>query len=233
MRAGKIILLGGCVVAGLLVAMAIRGKSDMQVKPPVAITAPVHAETDMWNRHAIDSAMGELQTGDIVLRMGQGADSYLLAQLNRKNKNYSHCGIVAIENGKPYVYHSIGGEDNPDERLRRDPAAFYFSDRHNGAIAIVRYDLGKDGTERLVAVARAFYKKRPRFDMKFDLATDDKLYCSEFVYKALRLAAKDTAYISTTQGMAGKYVAIDNLLLNKHAKPVLEIKFKQYLYSRN
>jgi hypothetical protein len=233
MRGGKIILLGGCVAAGLLAALAMRGRSEMPVKPTAAVAEPVHAEADKWNERAIDSATGQLQTGDIVLRMGLGADSYLLAQLNRKNKNYSHCGIVAIENGKPYVYHSIGGEDNPDERLRRDPAAFYFSDRHNSAIAIVRYELGRDGAERLVAVAREFYKKRPRFDMKFDLATDDKLYCSEFVYKALRLAAKDTAYVSTTQGMAGKYVAIDNLLLNKHAKPVLEIKFKQYLYSRN
>ena len=47
-----------------------------------------------FNKHAIDSAISLLRSGYLVLRTGLGADSYLLSQMNRKDKTYSHCGIV-------------------------------------------------------------------------------------------------------------------------------------------
>lgn len=217
-------------------AIAVRSISTVPTAAPAVSPTPLPKNklvVDQHNAQVVDSAAAQVQTGDVVLRMGMGADSYLLSQLNQKNKNYSHCGIVVIEDGRPYVYHAIGGEDNPDERLRREEAAAFFLPKYNSAIAIVRYDMKAAQKEKLAALAREYYKRRPRFDMKFDLATDDKLYCSEFVYKALRQATSDTSYIGTTEGMRGRYVAIDNLLLSKHAKPVLEIKFKQYLYSPN
>src|ERR1700677_4723688 len=104
---------------------------------------------DVNNKHLIDTAVSLLKSGCIVLRTGSGADSYLLAQMNRKDKTYSHCGIVMIEHGYPFVYHSIGGEDNPDERLRRDSASFFFSPLHNEGLAVVRYDYNEDRVDTL------------------------------------------------------------------------------------
>lgn len=184
------------------------------------------AAKNLRNRQIVDTAVSLLRTGNVVLRMGLGADSYLLSQLNRKNKAYSHCGIVIVENGYPFVYHSIGGEDNPDARMRRDSAAFFFSPRHNSALAIVDYDFIGSQIVNLVQEVYAFYQKKPLFDMKFDLQTDDQLYCAEFVYKAIDRAVNDNSYIGTTTYAGHTYVGIDNIFINSHARIVWQNRFE-------
>jgi len=181
---------------------------------------------DDYNKHLVDTAVSLLRSGYIVLRTGSGADSYLLAQMNRKDKTYSHCGIVMIEHGYPFVYHSIGGEDNPDERLRRDSASFFFSPLHNEGLAIVRYDYDADKVNELKQVVNEYYKERPKFDMKFDLKTDDKLYCAEFVYKAVNRTMHDAEYIKTTSVLGCTFVGIDDLFVNAHAHIIWKTKFK-------
>jgi len=181
---------------------------------------------DLQNKHAVDSAVSMLRSGYIVLRSGRGADSKLLMQMNRKDQTYSHCGIVMIENGYPFVYHSIGGEDNPDERLRRDSAKFFFSPLHNSGLAIVRYDYNEDKVNELRAIVRQYYRQRPKFDMKFDLKTDDKLYCAEFVYKAVNKATHDNTYIGTTSVLGCTFVGIDDLFVNTHAHVIWKTEFK-------
>jgi hypothetical protein len=98
----------------------------------------------------------------------------------------------------PFVYHAIGGEDNPDQRLRRDSAHVFLSPQHNEGFGIVDFGLNKEETQKLWEVVHQFYKARPKFDMNFDLKTDDALYCSEFVCKSLNRAMNDTAYIKAT-----------------------------------
>ncbi len=177
------------------------------------------------NQHTIDSAVSILKSGDILLRTGLGADSYMLAKMNQKDKTYSHCGIVLIENGYPFVYHAIGGEDNPDQRLRRDSASVFLSPLHNEGFGIVAFEFNNDEVHNLGEVVKEFYKARPKFDMNFDLKTDDALYCSEFVYKALNRAVGDTAYIKTTRALGKTFVGIDDLFTNEHAHMVWRLKF--------
>jgi hypothetical protein len=181
---------------------------------------------DLWNRRAADTAISMLKSGYLVLRTGLGAESYMFAQMNRKDKTYSHCGIVMIENGYPFVYHSIGGEDNPDERLRRDSAVFFFSPVHNISLAVVRYDLNESQINSLRSVVSGFYRARPKFDMKFDLATGDKLYCTEFVYKAYTIATNDKSFITPTTFLSKTFVGTDDLFVNPHASFICQKKYK-------
>lgn len=201
--------------------MSFTHKADGSVAAPA-----VRHVANTFNKHLADSAVSLLRSGYLVLRTGMGADSYLLCQINRKNKTYSHCGIVMVENGYPFVYHSIGGEDNPDERLRRDSAGFFFSPRYNFGFAIVKYDYDTLRIATLGKVVREYYKARPRFDMKFDLKTDDKLYCSEFVYKAVNRAMNDSQYIGTTTTPLRTFVGIDDLFINPHAQIIWQTVFK-------
>jgi hypothetical protein len=195
--------------------------------PATTMTDPaVEREANRYNKHAIDSAVSMLHSGYLVLRTGMGADSYLLSQMNLKDKTYSHCGIVMVENGYPFVYHSIGGEDNPDERLRRDSAGFFFSPLHNSGLAVIQYDYDSGRVNRLKDVVTDYYRKRPKFDMKFDLATDDQLYCAEFVYKAVNKAMDDTAYLKKTTIFGHDYVGVDDLFVNDHAHMIWQIKYK-------
>jgi hypothetical protein len=179
-----------------------------------------------FNKHAIDSAISMLHSGDLVLRIGGGADSYMLSQMNQRDKTFSHCGIVFIENGYPFVYHSIGGEDNPDERLRRDSAVFFFSPLHNLGLGVVRYNIGEQNINDLQKIVLQYYRERRKFDMDFDLKTDDKLYCAEFVYKAMNTALKDTSFIKPTTMLGHRFVGVDDLFMNKHARMIWQIKYK-------
>jgi len=221
------------IAVGLIIPVCLSGfllfnYAAGDTAPPPLTNKEVLAKkaADAWNRHAVDTAVSLLRSGDLVLHLGEGADSYMLAQMNRRNKSFSHCGLVMVENGYPFVYHSIGGEDNPDQRLRRDSANTFFSPQHNMSLAIVRYDLAVDKINELEHVVAAYYKQRPKFDMQFDISTDDKLYCAEFIYKALNKAAHDTGYIRTSLLLGHSVVSIDDLFINSHAAFVWQTGLK-------
>ncbi len=203
--------------------VATRGLSSC---PPPVANREILEEINKLNKHSVDTAISMLRQGYIVIRRGLGADSYMLAEMNRRDKTYSHCGIVMIENGYPFVYHSIGGEDNPDERLRRDSANFFFSPERNTHIGVVRYDFDSIAISSLRDIVTDIYKERPKFDLKFDLSTDERLYCSEFVYKAIARATRDTAYIPRSILLGKRIVGIDDLFMNDHATFIWQIKFK-------
>lgn len=178
------------------------------------------------NKQMIDSGIALLKTGDLVLRTGADMTSYMLRQINRKDKNYSHCGIAVIENGKPYIYHCIGGEDNPDERLRKDDATIWCSPVYNLGFAVARFDMDSMQKLRLIHQVNQYYKEQRKFDMDFDLATDDRLYCAEMVYKAVNRTMNDSNYIQPVRIMRYSFVAIDNLFLNKHVRFICKLNFK-------
>ena len=178
------------------------------------------------NRHKIDSAVSIVQDGDIVVRTGNDMTSYMFCRANLTHKTYSHCGVVAIENGYPFVYHAIGGEDNPNEALRKDSLQFWLSPAHNTGFGIRRFALSPAQKDMLLAVVRRYYYLRTKFDLKFDLHDDSRLYCGELVYRALNKAMNDTALIKPTRSMGYTYIAIDNITCTPHAAWVWQVRYK-------
>jgi hypothetical protein len=177
------------------------------------------------NLRAIDSAIRLLRDGDLALRTGADATSVMLRQMNQHDKRYSHCGIVFVEHGYPFVYHSIGGEDNPDACLRRDSASVFFNPAGNERLGIARLQLTPAQRQSLHRIARRCWKSRVPFDMDFDLKTDDRLYCAEFVYKAVQEAARDTGYFQCSRLMDRSYVGVDNLFAPKHARLICDVRY--------
>lgn len=185
----------------------------------------VSRKNNPLNISAVDSCAGLLQTGDLVVRRGDDMTSYMLSQLNTKDKSYSHCGIVVLENGYPYVYHSIGGEDNPDGIIRRDSAHYWCSPGNNLGFAAYRYRISDSVKNRFVRYVHGFYREKRMFDMAFDLRTDDRLYCSEMIYKALEQATGKN-YIRLSNDYGRSFVGVDDLYLTDHTEPVCRIRFK-------
>src|SRR5664279_3877987 len=75
-------------------------------------------------RAALDSIFLDeklVKQGDLVVRTGIDFTSETMRDFCEKDKTYSHCGIASIEHDSIFVYHSIGGEWNPNQKLRRDP----------------------------------------------------------------------------------------------------------------
>jgi hypothetical protein len=173
----------------------------------------------------------KIQSGDIVLRSGKGFISDVFRQFSLKDKNYSHAGIISVEQNKVFVYHILGEENRrpevsgqkPEDKimkgesLRKELLESFCNSKENNAYAIYRYDLSKKAKENIITNLHSMARKKIVFDSYFDLATDAAMYCSELVYKAVTAAAGDKKYIPFTMVEGNKYIAPDNLYLNPHA----------------
>lgn len=176
-----------------------------------------------WNLAQPDIKL--FKTGDLILRHGRGFISNAFMSLSFKEKKYSHSGIVHIENGKVYVYHAIGGEENVDNKMRKDLLKDFCDPQYVHAFGVYRYDLNEGQLKQYDSLATDYYSKGLQFDTKLDLATDDVMYCSELIYKMLQKVTGDKDYVSVSDVKGYKYIAIDNLYLNRHCSSVYEYSY--------
>lgn len=121
-----------------------------------------------------------MRNGDLVLRRGRSAESFAVLMLD-KNRTYSHIGIVYIRNGIPYIIHVV--PDRPG-LVRSDPPEEFLSEKNASHYTIVRSDFEPVKLNAVAAQAWSFYSRKLAFDEQYDLASDNKLYCTELVIKA-------------------------------------------------
>jgi hypothetical protein len=178
------------------------------------------------NYRAIDSVIRLLRSGDVALRTGVDMTSVMLRGMNQRDPRFSHCGIVMIENGYPFVYHSIGGEDNPDSKLRRDSAAVFFRPSESERMGIARLELDPAELSRLKAVTRRYFEAGVPFDMDFDLLSDDRFYCAEFVCKSFQEALENQSLFTHSKTLNREYVGIDNIIDPAHASVICDLRYK-------
>ena len=186
-----------------------------------------------------------LKEGDLVVRLNQDPTSQFIKNFNRQDKKYSHAGIVLFEKGYPFIYHIVNGEENPDEKLRKDSLSWFCNPRKNLAYGIYRYELREGEIKRLKARIHQWHAKGVKFDCTFNLKTDDKMYCSEMIRKALesvtnkRISIETTDLTSTEAGLFSVYmhlpltytsklkiVSIDNLYKTMSCKLIKEYNYK-------
>lgn len=224
--ARSVAIIVGCIIAGLVYLYAARVLHHN--------TANRHWQNKRYYARAEntanlllrDSCIPLLKSGYLVVRRGDDMTSYMLAQMNETDKTYSHCGLAIIENGQAFIYHCIGGEDNPDEMMKREPASTWFSPANNLAFGIFKYDLHDSILPAVEKQLTQYYNNKIKFDMDFDLSTDDRLYCSELIYKVINKATNDAKYIPTATKYNRSYVGIDNLYLNARTKQVCQVRYK-------
>lgn len=220
--AGVIVLL--MVIAGLLGYRVYQDKPEATNN--LAVSSGKARAANPENQQQLGQALALLQTGDVVLRTGADMTSYMFAQLNPSDKTYAHCGIVSVEGGMPWVYHSIGGADNPHQTLMREPARHWLSPERVLNFGAVRFQLDSAARKTIAIVARKYYLQHRSFDLDFDLRTDDKLYCAEFVYKAISEAVHQKDFFNITRRMGYAYVSVDNIFLHKQAQFICRNHYK-------
>ncbi len=174
----------------------------------------------------IEKAKPLIHSGDIITRTGNDFTSQSLRSLNQRNKTYSHIGIASIENDSVFIYHALGGEWNPDEKIRRDYFPLFADPVNNNEIGIFHLNISEREANRFAIQARDFYKQGITFDMKFDLKTDDKMYCAEFVYKTLNKVFEERLQIPLSHINKFEFVGVDDIFLLPNTKCVEKIKFR-------
>ncbi|MBP6024219.1 YiiX/YebB-like N1pC/P60 family cysteine hydrolase [Ferruginibacter sp.] len=161
----------------------------------------------------IDTAKKTVATGDLVLRTGNDFTSESLRSLNQRDKTYSHCGIASIENDTVFVYHALGGEFNPDQRICRDRFEDFAAPQGNRGIGIYRYGLTAAEIKSLVITVKNLHAMGIMFDMKFDLQTNDHMYCAEFVYKSYLMGTNGKLQFNTSHIGDFAFIGVDDLFL--------------------
>jgi hypothetical protein len=174
----------------------------------------------------IDSIAPLIQPGDLVLRTGNDFTSQSLRSLNLRNKTYSHCGIASIENGTVYVYHALGGEFNPDQKIRRDSLRLFAEPFDNRGIGVYRYQVSDSTRQKILAAAQRLHRAGIMFDMAFDLNTNERMYCAEYVYNSLLLGSKGQIRCNISHIGQFAFVGVDDLFLHPQCLSVGEIVYK-------
>jgi hypothetical protein len=184
-----------------------------------------------------------LKDGDLVLRLNHDPSSRFIKEFNRHDKSYSHAGIVFFENGYPYIFHAISGDESPNGKLKKDSLVKFCNPGKNIAFAIYRYNLNPEETKKAKSLVYDWFSKGVRFDHSFNLKSDDRMYCSEMVSKALmrankrilieptNLTATEATFFSAYTHLPYDYtsklqlVSIDALYINPNCHLVKEYRY--------
>ncbi len=118
-----------------------------------------------------------VQDGDLIFQTSRSSQS--LAIQRATDSTYSHMGLIFVRHGKPYVFEAVATVrfTPPDQWIARGAGHPFVVKRLRNADTV----LNATGIDRLRTAALRF-AGRP-YDLTFEWS-DDRIYCSELVWKA-------------------------------------------------
>ena len=122
-----------------------------------------------------------LRDGDIIFHQSQSSQSKALRLA--MNSRYTHMGVVFFEDGSPFVYEAVGP-------VKRTPLGEWIDRGTEGHFVVKRL---ADADRRLTAEAIASLREAGEryaglpYDLRFEWS-DDRIYCSELVWKMYKTA---------------------------------------------
>lgn len=197
----------------------------------------------------IDSLKKICRPGDLIVRLGDDLVSDRIRYLSANDYSYSHAGIIVTHNNEKMVCHIYPNDIAPGaDTIRFDNIDTFLNRRTNLKCALYRYDLSDEEKLNFENELNTYHNNKVHFDKKYELKTDDKLYCSEMIYKALKKVTNNRVIIERSnipkkmQRMvsvyfkndnysdktisARKIIAIDKLYDNTHCHLVMKFVLK-------
>lgn len=160
-------IVGLIVIGGLYLILRVYGPKNN----------PDNAKTEV--SHIADDEI--IKNGDLIFQTSLSGQSKAI-QFATKSK-YSHCGIIYIYNGKSYVFEAV-------QPVKSTPLDQWIARGKDGHYVIKRL---KNADRVLTAATlRKMQQEGEKFKGKdYDLAfewSDDKIYCSELIWKIYQRA---------------------------------------------
>lgn len=132
------------------------------------------------------SELPVLCEGDLLFRKGRSLVSTVVL-MNDRASTYSHVGIVAFKNGKPFIVHAVPGEPNKsgEEKVKCEAPVDFLDVEKASLFAVFRLVEDEKHRAKLASLkAMEYYTLGLPFDKALDFRSEDKLYCTELVWKA-------------------------------------------------
>ena len=128
---------------------------------------------------------GALEEGDIILRYGNGLWSPVFRNVSRRDKRFSHAGIVVREGGAACVVHASAADLTGVGKVSWETVEDFLA--ASADYAVYRLAIPDLVRQRIAANARSYLGLS--FDTLFDLSDTSRLYCTELVMQAVNEAA--------------------------------------------
>ncbi|MGG5576143.1 YiiX/YebB-like N1pC/P60 family cysteine hydrolase [Myroides sp. C15-4] len=141
-----------------------------------------------------------LQSGDLILRKGTGYFSDIFKRMASRDKRFSHIGIISKERDSIFVYHIEADEFTGEGVVLREEVNHFLQQSTDHAFYANAMDTV--AKQAMLVKAKAFFEVKVVFDLNFNAADDDKLYCSELVAKCINYGM-DSIYIQPTLNWKG------------------------------
>ena len=135
-----------------------------------------------FNCKEINSKEVAFQNGDIIFQTSQSKQCEAVKIAT--NSNFSHCGIIFIENGKTYVYEAV-------QPVKMTLLEDWISHGKDAKYAVKRLkNSDKILTNEVLQKMKSYGKSMNNkdYDLYFEWS-DDKIYCSELVWKIYKEGA--------------------------------------------
>lgn len=159
-----------------------------------------------------------LQSGDIIFRKEESFLSDLFSNID--SFEYSHIGILKIENNSIYVYHMERTTDK-EKDLKKETISKFLS--NSKKYSVIRFK--KEISQNNLSVILEKYEKNLnlKFDMNFALNNgDNNLYCSEFVNEIYKKLIHKDIFLYLYKVVTNKGISLKSIYTN-------EIMFKKIL----
>lgn len=221
----RTLLITTAAVIAAAVCFALRKPGKTATATTLTAAQWQQARLKLYNDSIYPAMLLLVKPGYLVTRLGSDITSEMIRQMNQTDQSFSHCGIAAIEKDTVFVYHAIGGEFNPDQKLKRETLYSFGYPSDNKATGLFTAGISNGQLKKLQGIVSGFYLKGTRFDMDFNYESEDRLYCAEFVAKSYSRAIGDSSWFKFSHAEKFRYVSVDNLVLSDR---VTEIKRWHY-----
>ncbi len=123
----------------------------------------------------------EPMNGDIIFHTSRSSQSVAVQKATKSR--YSHMGIVYLKDGQPYVFEAV-------QPVKTTPLAAWIKRGERGHYVVKRLRdaesiLTPETLDRMLQVGESFRGKS--YDLYFEWS-DDRIYCSELVWKIYKRA---------------------------------------------
>lgn len=172
---------------------------------------PVGADAGEPAPPVFDSLVGAAAPGDILFKSAAGGFwGNLAGAFSENDGRFGHVGIVARSGaGALTVIHAGGDPVSREGRVRADPIGHFLE----GVSAAALYRPGTAGMDLapMLVYADAAAARGAPFDRVFSLASEDRLYCTELVWRALSEAALGDAVPHKSVRAGRAYISLEDL----------------------
>ncbi len=157
----------------------------------------------------LDEFRPHLKPGDIIFRKENSFWGEVSSSVARRDGRYSHVGMIVPSGENLAVVHSY-----PDENTSfvKSQSLEEFSFNATG-LGFFRMGFSEEKTNNIVTAIQGYARDEVPFDPEFSLRSDDRLYCTELIWKAVKNATGVDIAPEKGQAFGDEFIGNDDLFL--------------------